>query len=130
MFPLDNTLEVRPQGRIVVVTLRHEIDLQDADAVTEAFQRARTHSGTDATLLDLAALTFADSTLLGLILQTKAEHEQARRPLALSGPFHPGIQRLLDLTGAATVLPLAGTRDEGLRQLHTLLSTAAHHEAH
>ncbi|MGW6056735.1 STAS domain-containing protein [Streptomyces sp. NPDC055189] len=118
-------MELRPQGRIIAVTLRSEIDLQRADAVTETFRRALTHGGTDATLLDLAALTFADSTLLGLILQTKAEHEQAQRPLVLTGPFHTAIQRLLDLTGAVNVLPLADTREQGEQQLHTLLNTAA-----
>ncbi|MEV8315001.1 STAS domain-containing protein [Streptomyces sp. NPDC059900] len=118
-------MELRPQGRIAVVALRDEIDLQGADAVTLAFHRACTHGGTDATLLDLAALTFADSTLLALILQTRADHEQAQRPLVLSGPFHTPVQRLLELTGAVNVLPLADTREQGVRRLHTLLDAAA-----
>ncbi|MEU6676370.1 STAS domain-containing protein [Streptomyces sp. NPDC046925] len=117
-------MQLRPEGRIIVVALHHEIDLQSADAVTDAFRRACTHGDTDATLLDLAALTFADSTLLALILQTRAEHEQAQRPLVLSGPLQTPVQRLLELTGALSVLPLAGTREQGLRQLHTLLDTA------
>ncbi|MGW7090241.1 STAS domain-containing protein [Streptomyces sp. NPDC054871] len=117
MFPNDNKIDVSLMERVAVVTLRHEIDLQDASAVTAALDRARTHRDTDATLLVLAELTFADSTLLGLILHTSAEHEKAQRPLVLAGPFHTSVRRLLDITGAGDVLTLADTPDEGLRHL-------------
>ncbi|MFD4476582.1 MULTISPECIES: STAS domain-containing protein [unclassified Streptomyces] len=121
MFPNDNSFELSPHERVAVVALRHEIDLQDADAVTEAFHRVRTHSETDATLLDLSMLTFADSTLLGLILQARIDHEQAQRPFVLAGPLHSAVQRLLELTGVTDFLPLADTREQGMQKLRTLL---------
>ncbi|MFC8131975.1 STAS domain-containing protein [Streptomyces sp. NPDC057302] len=119
MFPHDNKIELAWNERVAVITLRHEIDLSDSDRVTEAFHRALTHSDSDGTLLDLAELTFADSTLLGLILHTRTEHERAQRPFVLARPFNTSIQRLLEITGAVDVLPLADTLEEGLRQLRT-----------
>lgn len=121
MFPDDNKIELSLLERVAVVTLRHEIDIQDASGVTAALQSARTHRGADATLLAVDELTFADSTLLGLILHTRAEHGQAQRPFVLAGPFHTSVQRVLEITGAADVLPLAGTREEGLQRLRALL---------
>lgn len=121
MFPNDNSVELSPHERIAVVALRHEIDLQDANTVTEAFHRVRTHNETDATLLDLSMLTFADSTLLGLILQARIDHEQAQRPFVLAGPLHTAVQRLLELTGVTDFLPLEDTREQGMQKLRTLL---------
>ncbi|MGW5736682.1 MULTISPECIES: STAS domain-containing protein [Streptomyces] len=121
MFPHDNSVDLHPHDGIAVVTLRHEIDLQDANAVSEAFHRVRIHGDTDATLLDLSTLTFADSTLLGLILQARNDHDQAQRPFMLSGPLHSAVRRLLELTGVIEFLPLADTREEGLGKLRTLL---------
>ncbi|WP_371525156.1 STAS domain-containing protein [Streptomyces sp. NBC_01283] len=125
MFPNDNSVELSPHERVAVVALRHEIDLQDAHTVTEVFHRARSHSETDATLLDLSMLTFADSTLLGLILQARIDHEQEQRPFVLAGPLHSAVQRLLELTGVTGFLPLADTREEGMRKLRALLDAGA-----
>ncbi|MFI7320749.1 STAS domain-containing protein [Streptomyces venezuelae] len=116
-----NSIELARQDRVAVVTLRHDIDLENGSEVTAAFQRARTESGTEATLLDLAELTFADSALLNLILLARAEHEQAQRPFVLCGPLHSAIRRLFEITGVIDILVLADTHEDGLRQLNKLL---------
>ncbi|MET8685304.1 STAS domain-containing protein [Streptomyces sp. NPDC004732] len=116
-----NSIEVTRQDRVAVVTLRHDIDLDNGSAVTAAFQSARSENGTKATLLDLAELTFADSALLNLILTARAEHEQAQRPFVLCGPLHSAIQRLFEITGVIDILVLADTNEDGVRELNKLL---------
>ncbi|MEV1025065.1 STAS domain-containing protein [Streptomyces sp. NPDC050264] len=73
------------------------------------------------TLLDLSDLTFADSTLLNLVLRAHAEHRAALRPFVLAGPCRSGVQRLFRITGVTDVLVLTATRSDGMRRIHGIL---------
>ncbi|MET9499870.1 STAS domain-containing protein [Streptomyces sp. NPDC006552] len=117
----SENIELTQQERVAVVMLRHDIDLEDGAEVTAVFQQALTGTDTDATLLDLGGLSFADSTLLNLILRAKAEHDQARRPFVLAVTEGGAVRRLFDITGVTEVLGLTGTRAEALRRIGTLL---------
>ncbi|MFI7382596.1 STAS domain-containing protein [Streptomyces sp. NPDC049813] len=125
----SENIELTQQERVAVVMLRHDIDLEDGDEVTAVFRRALTDVDTVATLLDLGELSFADSTLLNLILRAKAEHDQARRPFVLAVTEGGSVRRLFDITGVTDVLGLAGTRDEALRRIGTLLAADADADA-
>ncbi|MEV1025885.1 STAS domain-containing protein [Streptomyces sp. NPDC050264] len=111
-------VRVDQQERVAVVTPRGEVDLNDLTEIVDTFAQVLADASTDATLIDLSRVTFADSVFLNQILVTVSGHALKRRPLVLCGPLQPDVHRLLRITGADTVLPLAATRPEGLRQLH------------
>ncbi|MFI0242202.1 STAS domain-containing protein [Streptomyces sp. NPDC016845] len=123
MVPDSPSIELTQQERVVIVSFRNTIELEEQDEAGLALSDARTDTSTSATLLDLADLTFADSTLLNLILRAHADHQEQARPFVLSGPYHSGVQRLFEITGVTEVLELAGTRDEGVRRVQELLDT-------
>ncbi|MGW6054116.1 STAS domain-containing protein [Streptomyces sp. NPDC055189] len=123
MDPDRQSIDVTRQDRVSVVSFRNELDLEDTTEATLALSRALTDTATAGTLLDLTGLTFADSTQLNVILRAHAEHQEAQRPFVLAGPYHPGIARLFEITGVTEVLDLAGTREDGLRRIRTLLDT-------
>ncbi|MFJ8821028.1 STAS domain-containing protein [Streptomyces sp. NPDC102467] len=119
----SESIELTQRERVAVVTLRDDIDLEDGAEVTAVFHRARTDTGTDATLLDLGELAFADSTLLNLILRARAEHDEARRPFVLAVPDGSVVRRLFDITGVTDVLALTGSQEEALRHIHATLDS-------
>ncbi|WP_367045620.1 STAS domain-containing protein [Streptomyces sp. Je 1-332] len=114
------------QERVAMITLHGDVDLHDLTEVTGALTQALSDITTDATLIGLSEVTFADSTFLNQLLQTFSEHTAQGRPLVLTGPLHSAVQRLLQITGTDAILPLAPTVQEGLRQLRAAsLSTAS-----
>ncbi|MFJ9036971.1 STAS domain-containing protein [Streptomyces sp. NPDC102406] len=121
MVPDSQSIELTHQGRLAVVSFRDTIELEEQDEATSVLAHARTDTSTAATLLDLAELTFADSTLLNVILRAHTEHQRAARPFVLTGPYHSGVQRLFEITGVTGVLELAATRDDGVRRVQDLL---------
>ncbi|MEV8313348.1 STAS domain-containing protein [Streptomyces sp. NPDC059900] len=124
MVPDQQSIDVTRQDRVTVVFFRNELDLEDTAEATLALSRALTDTGTAGTLLDLADLVFADSTQLNVILRAHAEHQDARRPFVLAGPYQPGIARLFEVTGVTGVLDLTETRSDGVRRVHALFDTA------
>lgn len=117
------SIELSRRKRVVVVRLRHDVDLENHAAITAAFRRARTDPHTAATLVDLGELGFADSTLLNLILRTRTEHDAARRPFVLAVPDGSTVRRLFDITGVSQVLATTSSPDEALRRIDVLLDT-------
>ncbi|MFI6088824.1 STAS domain-containing protein [Streptomyces sp. NPDC051218] len=105
------------QERVAVITLHGDVDLHDLTEVTGTFTQALSDISTDATLIGLSEVTFADSTFLNQLLQAFSEHTAQGRPLVLTGPLHSAVERLLQITGTDSILPLARTAQEGLRQL-------------
>ncbi|WP_394428531.1 STAS domain-containing protein [Streptomyces sp. SGAir0957] len=120
MVSNSESIELTLRERVAVVTLRHEIDLEDVADVTDVFRRACTEPLADATLLDLSGLGFADSTLLNLILRAKAEHDEADRPFVPAVAAGSAVERLFDITGVADVLGPAGSYEEALRRIKAL----------
>ncbi|MGW7275030.1 STAS domain-containing protein [Streptomyces sp. NPDC054864] len=105
------------QERVAVITLHGDVDLHDLTEVTGTFTQALSDISTEATLIGLSEVTFADSTFLNQLLQAFSEHTAQGRPLVLAGPLHSAVERLLQITGTDSILPLAPTAQEGLRQL-------------
>ncbi|NJQ05364.1 STAS domain-containing protein [Streptomyces lonarensis] len=100
---------------IFTVAVSGEVDVDAVGPFEEALATAL-RSTAHCTIVDISGLTFADSTLLGLLLSTKAAHEDAGRPLAIAGPLRPWATRLFTVTGTAEFLPLADDLDAA-RQL-------------
>ena len=66
MPPFHPQVETFPGG--LVLTLSGELDAYDAPALRAAFSDAAAAAGGAAVVLDLAAVTFLDSTALGTIV--------------------------------------------------------------
>ncbi|MGY0490328.1 STAS domain-containing protein [Streptomyces sp. WG-D5] len=115
------SIELVRHQQVVIVPLRYDLDFSDEPEVMLALENARTDPSTTGTLLDLAGLSFADSTLLNLILRAHADHQAVSRPFVLAGPYQSPVHRLFEVTGVGEVLDLAADREEGVRRVHALL---------
>ncbi|MFE6128724.1 STAS domain-containing protein [Streptomyces sp. NPDC056437] len=83
-------------GDAWVVTARGEVDLNNLPPLTDALARAAEKHAV--IVLDASAITFADSTLLNVLLSVRRSAD-----LRIAAPG-PQIRRLLELTGADQVL--------------------------
>lgn len=108
------------QERVAVITPVGDVDLHNLADVEEVFAQVLSDTSTDATLLDLSEVTFADSTFLNQLIRTLSDHTSLARPLVLTGPLQSAVRRLLEITGIDTVLPLADTAHEGLQRLRAV----------
>ncbi|WP_133914327.1 STAS domain-containing protein [Streptomyces sp. NBC_00582] len=89
-----------------VVALHGAFDANSAPLLTEALQTgARTHS---AVVVDAADVTFADSTVLNTLLTVNRTTD-----LRLARPAPP-LRRVLELTGADTVLDIRSTVEDAV----------------
>ena len=103
-------LEVRSQGRAIVIAVRGELDLASSPALQEELDRV---SASDAEMLiiDLRELDFMDSTGLSVLVRAhQRAEEQGRRLAMVKGPQQ--VQRLLSLTGVSDRLTVVDTPEE------------------
>lgn len=89
--------------RIVRVT--GEFDSDGADGAARCFAVPASGSAR-ATVVDLAEVTFADSSLLHTLLTARLRHEEAGVPFVLAA-VSPPVLRLLELTDTARVFTRA-----------------------
>jgi anti-sigma B factor antagonist len=97
-------------GRPSVITVAGDSDYTGLSPLRQAVDEALAHDGHVA--VDLSGVTFADSTFLNVLLAARnsaVEQAGSLRLLAASTP----VQRLLDVTGAATLFPVQEPRDPG-----------------
>jgi anti-anti-sigma factor len=82
-----------------------ELDLATADELQHELERAEA-SNAQSIVLDLSGLTFMDSTGVQLLLRAHARSRaDANRLMLLRGPA--AVQRVLELTGVAALLPFS-----------------------
>jgi anti-sigma B factor antagonist len=94
---------------ISLLLLRGELDLASAAAL-----RARTDAARGRGLvIDLADVTFVDSSSLRELLHARAELESRGARLVLVG-VPPNARRLLEMTGTLELFDLAETHEEAL----------------
>lgn len=89
-----------------VVRLVGEADLDTAEALDGALSGALA-SGLPLTVVDLSRTTFADSTVLGVLLRAHTLHEEAGLRLLLAGPLDDVLLRLFEVTGTHAHLRFA-----------------------
>ena len=107
-------LEVRSQGRAIVIAVRGELDLASSPALQEELDRV---SASDAEMLiiDLRELDFMDSTGLSVLVRAHQRAEEHGRRLAMvKGPQQ--VQRLLSLTGVSDRLTVVDSPEELLTE--------------
>jgi anti-anti-sigma factor len=101
-----------PVPGFTVISLRGDADVTVAPRVRSDLATAR---GTSAPLLvDLSGSTCVDAAVVGVLLEGLAECERDERPLLLLLPDDaaPEVQRLFEVTGLATLLPIVRSWDE------------------
>lgn len=96
-----------PTGRVALVTPAGELDVADAPALRRAL-RAASGSGVALVVVDLARVTFVDSTVLGVLLEAHRALAQPRRLVVAGAQGLP--LRTLQLTGLDTVLQVVAPR--------------------
>jgi anti-sigma B factor antagonist len=105
----DPVADLRRQGDATIVCLAGEIDLYNAEAVLNALRKAC--SGAGAVVVDLSDVDFADSTMIGVLLEARSRLEG--RPLKLVGP-PPQVVRVLEVCGVDGRLPIYATVADAL----------------
>jgi anti-anti-sigma factor len=100
MVPGALTIELHPEGHHLDVVLAGEIDASSCEALRESL--AEVPPDCDQVTLDLAAVTFMDSTGVAEIVRT-AQRLEPHRVVRLRNP-HPHVERLLELTGLTQLL--------------------------
>jgi len=94
----------------VVVVARGEIDVASAPELHAALNEAMgAQAGT--VIVDLSAVTFIDSTGLGVLVGAEKDMREAEQHLQLV-VSQPQISRLLELTGLDTVFTVVRNLDE------------------
>ena len=99
----------RRDGRVVVVA-EGEIDMSTSPELRAALRGPEAKAPT--VVLDLRAVTFMDSSGLGVIVgqHKRAREEGFRFGVAIRGA--PGVERILELSGLTSVLSLIDSSDE------------------
>jgi anti-sigma B factor antagonist len=110
------TIEAReaPHG-VAVLALTGEFDLAAAPALREELALART-AGARGVVLDMAEVTFVDSSALRELLRADAALRADGVPFVLAA-LGPPIDRLLELTRTAGMLTASPTLEAALRRL-------------
>jgi stage II sporulation protein AA (anti-sigma F factor antagonist) len=94
-------IRVHAEPSCTRLTVRGELDLATAPALAEAVAERRA-AGVHRLLIDLSELEFIDSTGLRLLLDVSRLAGLELRIV----PGAPVVQRALELSGLATVLPI------------------------
>lgn len=101
-------VERRHQDGVEVLALSGEVDLSKVEEIVPVRDAALAQNP-GALVVDLSRVTFADSSVLNLLLRT-----HARTSMHLAGPLHPVVERLFAVTGISSVLNLHATRDDAV----------------
>jgi anti-sigma B factor antagonist len=99
-------------NQTAVVSLTGEHDLSSSGRVREALEAA---GRSPVTVLDLSAVEFVDSSILGVVVSAHRDAEQAGRRLVLVIGAEPttSVRRILDLTGLSGIRDQAHDRPKG-----------------
>ncbi|MFJ9641395.1 STAS domain-containing protein [Streptomyces sp. NPDC101178] len=106
-------VHIRQIRNALVITASGEFDIHERDLLHAAWAEADDRA-LPLTVLDLAAVSFGDSSFLDALLRGRRLHHTAGRRLVLTGPLQPGITMLLTLTGALDLFEQADTVAQAL----------------
>ncbi|MFD6934672.1 STAS domain-containing protein [Streptomyces goshikiensis] len=110
-FDSKGVLVLPDEGDARVIVCRGEFDLDTLAPLTAATETAVADQHIKRIIIDVAQVSFADSSMLNRLLAT---HGSGR--LILVGPVQEQLARLLEMTGADTVLTIT----DGLSTARTL----------
>ena len=102
------TIEVRwPQPHAALVVLAGEHDLHSADEVQQTFDQAL--AVCNHLIVDLSSAEFIDSTIVGVLLQTKKNAVELDRKFNVVLGTAPAVERILNVTGVVPHLNMVPT---------------------
>ncbi|KOU10963.1 MULTISPECIES: STAS domain-containing protein [Streptomyces] len=99
-------VETRSDGDVRIVVMAGEFDMDNVADLRTAMDPAA--PGVTRFVLDVAEVTFVDSTALSVLLQPALD-----RPVVLAGTVPSRLARLLELTGAELAFATAPSVAEG-----------------
>ncbi len=103
--------------RVSLVAARGELDAFTAPELEDAFARAASSSSeTGGIVVDLASVSFLDSTALGIVVRALRAIQERGRGAQIVLPDGPA-RRIFELTTLDRVLPVAPTRAAALAAL-------------
>ncbi len=107
------TIEVRsPHPHAALVGLVGEHDLHSADEVRQTLDQAL--AVCDHLIVDLSAADFIDSTIVGVLLQTRKNAVELDRKFNVVLGTAPVVERILDVTGVVPHLNVVPTVEGAL----------------
>jgi anti-sigma B factor antagonist len=107
------TIEVRsPQPHAALVVLAGEHDLHSADEVQETLDQSL--AVCDHLIVDLSTAEFVDSTIIGVLLQTKKNAIELDRKFNVVLGTAPAVERILNVTGVVSLLNIVPTVEQAL----------------
>ncbi len=105
-------VEIAPQGAAIVSAVG-ELDAYAAPELTSCFESV---GAARDVVADLSAVSFMDSTALGVVVRTLREVEERGGGARVVLP-ETAARRIFEITMLDQVLPLAATREDALAQL-------------
>jgi anti-sigma B factor antagonist len=106
---------IEPLAGGAVVTLSGELDAYDAPALRKSFQTL-TESETHVIVLDLSAVTFLDSTILGALVGLLRRVREGRGELRAVLPDSTA-RRIFEITGLDAALDVWPSRESAMKGL-------------
>jgi anti-sigma B factor antagonist len=106
-------IDVDENGGATVVAASGELDAFVADDLTDAFARTLQVSRI---VVDLASVSFMDSTALGILVRTVREVDEREGEIRVVLPTG-SARRIFEITTLDRVLPVSGSLSEALSEL-------------
>jgi anti-sigma B factor antagonist len=106
-------IEVRtPRPDVALVVLAGEHDLHSVDKVQQTFEQSL--AVYDHLIVDLSTAEFIDSTVVGVLLQTKKKAVEHDRRFNLVLGTAPAVERILEVTKVLPLLNVVPTVEQAL----------------
>ena len=107
------TIEVRsPQPHAAFVVLVGEHDLHSANEVQQTFDQSL--AVCDHLIVDLSTAEFIDSTIIGVLMQTRKRAVELDRKFNVVLGTAPVVERILEVTGVVPLLNVVPTVERAL----------------
>jgi anti-sigma B factor antagonist len=107
------TIQVQsPRPHVALVVLAGEHDLHSADEVQLTFDQSL--AVCDHLIVDLSSADFIDSTIIGVLLQTKKDALERDRKFNVVLGTAPIVERILEVTGVVGRLNVVPTVERAL----------------
>jgi stage II sporulation protein AA (anti-sigma F factor antagonist) len=103
-------------GKTLLVSVAGELDLETAPRLRALVEARLSQTGARHLLLDLAGVSFLDSSGLGAILGRYRTVAAAGGTMGIAGA-RTGVKRVLRLSGVGQIVRMYTSRDTGLRAL-------------
>lgn len=100
------------EGKELQARIKGEVDLETADRLRQELEASLDHARPEVLLLDLAGVTFMDSSGLGVILGRYRRLKKQGGRVILSRP-QPQVRRLLEISGLGKIMAIEAAEPVG-----------------